>query len=86
MVFEAVRLELQGLPESLAVSSLATTALVLARELDNTRTSATAKSLCAKSLRETMTQLNEIASRDYRLDAVDELQQRRAQRLAAVAQ
>ncbi len=68
----------------LAESALASTALVLAEQLDKQGVSATAKSMCAKQLRETLAELRDLSRLEgEQEDALDELQQRRWRRLGA---
>lgn len=66
----------------LANSTLAASALALARELDAPRNSATSKSMCSKELREIMDRLRELAPVDKESDVVDELRARRKARVA----
>lgn len=66
--------------KALAESSLAASALVLARALDNPRNSATSKSMCSRSLIETMDRLLELAPPAEEKDKLDELSSRRAAR------
>ncbi len=81
-VVAAVRRDLERLGAPLAESALAATALALAGELDDTGTSATAKSMCARALTEVMTRLRELQPPEQEEDAVDELASRRQRRLA----
>lgn len=83
-VVEAVQRDLDRLALSLpalAVSAEAATALALARELDSVN-SATSKSMCARALVETMERLRAMAPPAKEGDGVDELEARRAARLA----
>lgn len=80
----AVRRDLADLAKrdrDLATSALAANALQLAREMDS-KNSATSKSMCARALNETMEKLRELAPPPADPDAVDELLERRAARLA----
>ena len=52
-------------------------ALALAREIDTPGNSSTSKSVCARSLLDTMAQLRELMPTDQEADALDELSQRR---------
>lgn len=84
-VLAAVERDIAGIArrdKALAGSALAATARALAREMDDPDTSATAKSLCAKALRESLDRMVEQAPAE-RSDRVDELARRREQRRAA---
>lgn len=63
-------------------STLAAAALELARQLDDVGNSATSKSMCARSLIETMDKLRELAPPEEESDALDDLAAKRAARLA----
>jgi hypothetical protein len=65
----------------LAESSLAASALALAREIDSPKNSATSKSMCARALRETMDRLRELAPAEEADDRLDDLSARRSARL-----
>lgn len=75
-VESAVLRDLDGLailaPE-LARSTLAATAVALAREIDSSRNSATSKSMCARELREAMNRLLELAPAPETNDRIDQL-------------
>ena len=64
------------------VAALEATAFVLAVELDSDVASATAKSNCAKELRETLDRIRELAPPVEVEDRIDELTARRAVVLA----
>lgn len=84
-VVAAVKRELRAIRRrdiDLSRSTLAMTAVALAKQLDNTAASATSKSMCAKALNETMAQLRERAPAEKAGDALDELTRRREERLA----
>lgn len=66
----------------LAQSGLAASALALARELDNPN-SATSKSMCGRTLLETLDRLRELSPPAKKHDRIDELAGRRAARRAA---
>ena len=86
-VTEAVKRDLAEIAKrdrALAESSLAATALALARELD-ARNSATSKSMCAKALNETMAMIRELAPAKQERDALDEIAERRSRRRAAAS-
>ena len=74
--------DLKRLPDELATSALAASALALARELDGAN-SATSKSMCAKAHMELMDRLRELAPPEETRDGLDEISARRARRLAA---
>lgn len=64
-------------------TALAASAMVLARELDASANSATSKSMCARSLLETMDRLQEMAPAGSAGDRLDELERARARRRGA---
>jgi hypothetical protein len=66
---------------SLATSALAMSAFVLADQLDNGRTSATSKSMCAKALLEIVNRLIALSPPEEKRDGLDDLATRRAKRL-----
>jgi hypothetical protein len=68
--------------KDLAAGALAATAQALARELDDQDTSATAKAACARELTATMSQIRNLAPKNERQDALDEIGARRAKRRA----
>lgn len=69
----------------LAESTLAASALALAREIDTAENSATSKSMCARALVETLDKLRALVPEQDAGDGVDELGSRRARRIAKVA-
>jgi hypothetical protein len=69
----------------LAESSLAATALALARAIDAPRTSPTAMSMCARELRELLDRLRELMPEGEERDRLDDLSARRATRVAGGA-
>lgn len=81
-VESAVERDLGALPEGLAGSALAATALALAREIDGDN-SATSKSMCANSLTAALERLRALAPPEREADGVDEIARRRAARRAA---
>jgi hypothetical protein len=84
LVEAAVRRDLDRLPSPLRGTTSAATAIALARELDRGRLMSTAP--VAKELRETMRELAAAAVQfEVKGDAVDELNQRRAERRTAAA-
>lgn len=89
MVIAAVRRDIDGLvarDPSIEGAALAAVALVLAAELDKTDISATAKSMCAKSLMDALERLREMVPARVLDDAVDDLTARRDERIAKAAQ
>lgn len=76
---------LAKLDADLAASALAASALVLARQLDNPKVSATAKSMCARTLLDTLDRLRELAPDEQEDDQLDQLSARRAARIAGRA-
>jgi hypothetical protein len=87
-VIDAVLADLASLKKrdsELAGSALAMSALTMAYEMSNPYTSATAKSMCAKALTDAMKQLRDLAPPAKEADAIDDLADRRAQRLAGAA-
>jgi hypothetical protein len=80
----AVRRDLAELPGELAERALAAAALTLARELDDPETSASAKSMCAGRLLETMRELRALIPKPRTKDAIDFIADARAARLAAL--
>jgi hypothetical protein len=89
-VAAAVQADLEELGElSRASRSLVASAFALARQLDAGDVSAAAKASCARSLRETMDRLRELAPADAGAgaagDALDQLRERRESRRAGAA-
>jgi hypothetical protein len=79
-VADATRRDLEEIAKrdpALARSTLAMSALCLAREMDSSGNSATSKSMCAKTLLDTMARLVELAPPAATKDGIDELKQRR---------
>jgi hypothetical protein len=84
-VVDAVRRDLESLArrdEALASGALAMSALALARSIDHLKTSATARSMCARALTETMEKLLALAPAEREEDGIDDLTARRAERRA----
>jgi len=67
---------------ALAESSLAMSALRLAREMDNAGNSATSKSMCAREMRDTLDRLRDLAPQEVPSDRLDDLARQRAKRRA----
>lgn len=68
------------LDADLAKSGLAAAALQLAREMDNSKNSATSKSMCARALRDTLADLRALAPTKKENDQLAELRAKRAKR------
>jgi hypothetical protein len=86
-VVEAVRRDLAAIAKldgPLAKGSLAASALALAREIDGDN-SATSKAMCSKSLNDTLATLRALAPEKKKDDTVDEIGDKRAERLARKA-
>lgn len=81
----AVRRDLARMPEDLAGSALAMSAVALAREIDGMN-SATSKSMCARALQDALRELRGLMPEEVVVDEVDELARRRADRRAGVAE
>lgn len=84
-VVAAVKRDLAGMGPRVADSGLAASALALAREIDKAKNSATSKSMCAKTLIETLDRLRAQAPSTREADGVDDLRERRAGRRSASA-
>lgn len=72
--------ELAKRDPSIPNGSLAATAIELAKQLDNPKNSATSKSMCAKSLSDTMDRLNELAPPKKEGDRLDAIKGRAARK------
>lgn len=87
-MFAAVQRDLEAIGragvdgKALMGSALAALALELASQLDDPGNSATAKSMCAGQLRDTMDRLRELTPKQAEKDGLDELAARRAGRRA----
>lgn len=75
--------EIQALGVEPATSAIAASALELARQLDNPRNSATAKSMCAGRLQEALDRLLELNPPKPEATPLDRIREDRALRLAA---
>lgn len=85
-VVEAVQRDLAEIGKhnpGLVKSGLAAMALALAAELDDAGNSATSKSMCAKTLLETLDRLRALAPEKPKENPLDEIRARREKRLAA---
>lgn len=82
-VVVAVRGEIRLL--ELQRSALAATALALAKQLDDSETSATSKSMCAKVLVETLDRMRAASGARRDPDRIDELGERRQTRRKAAS-
>lgn len=78
----AVERDLKRLPEELAESALAASALAMAREIDRSSNSATSKSMCQARLQDSLRELRELAPPAEEADQLDDLSARRKARLA----
>lgn len=88
MVVDGVKRDLDKIRRrdpDLATSALAMLALSLAADMDNPRTSATARSMGGKTLQDTLKQLWAMVPAEEGNSRLDELSERRAQRRAAAA-
>lgn len=81
-VRDAVERDLERLPEDLAGSALAASALALAQEIDRSGNSATSKSMCAKALQDVLRELRSLAPAEEEHDEIDELEAQRRRRIA----
>lgn len=77
--------ELAKRDPKLADSTLAASARAIAAELDDSKNSATSKSMCARALNETLERLYELMPAEEKKDRIDELTKRREQRRARTA-
>lgn len=82
-VVEAVERDLEKLGGDLKDSAMAASALALARELDDPSNSATSKSMCARSLMDTMDRLRQLAPPRREVDGITDLNSERERRRAA---
>lgn len=83
-VVDAVHRELDQIAKrdpDLALSGYAATAIALARDLDDPSSSATSKSMCARSLSDALDRLRELAPAEEKEDELDKLRNSRAKRL-----
>jgi hypothetical protein len=85
IVEKATRADLARLPDELAGSGLAMSAVVMARILDDPEGSFTSKSMCQARLQDALDRLRELAPVEEARDGIDDLTQRRAQRRAGGA-
>lgn len=77
-VVAAVKRELKQFSLKGRRSALAASALELAKQLDSSGNSATSKSMCSRSLIETMDRLRELEPEKKEKDRVDAIRERRA--------
>jgi hypothetical protein len=61
-------------------TALAAQAVELAKQLDSPENSATSKSMCARSLTETMDRINELAPEERKGDRLDDIKGKRARK------
>lgn len=81
-VVDALERYLGTLPANLAESPLAASALAMAREIDNAGNSATSKSMCQARLQDALKEIRTLAPEVLEADPLDELEHRRATRIA----
>lgn len=81
-VIEGVEHDLAALPEGLRKSGFAALALAMAERIDGGKGS---PSECGKVLSEQLSKLRELAPPEAKKGAVDDLNERRARRLAGVS-
>lgn len=79
----AVERDLKGLPDDLARSGLAVSALALARRLDDPKTSAAAAAAVQGRLADALVRLRSMVPPEVKGDGIDQLAERRADRLAS---
>lgn len=84
-VVDAIQRDLDAMPSGLSVSALAATALALGFELEHPYNSATSKSMCAKTLIESLDRLRALAPAEREADDLDDLAARRTARLGGSA-
>lgn len=84
-VVAAVKCDLAKLTPALEQSGMAAAALALARRIDSPKTSATATSMCARALSETLAELRALMPPEEENDGVDEIAERRATRREGAA-
>jgi hypothetical protein len=77
--------KVRSLDPVLADSALAASCLALAREIDSDTNSATSKSMCARTLLDTLDRLRELTPVQTEGDSLDDLATRRATRIAGSA-
>jgi hypothetical protein len=79
-VYESVERDLKNLGLAAQKSTLGATALALAAELDDSETSATAKSMCAKSMVDVFREIRALTPPKKERDGLDDLSARREAR------
>jgi hypothetical protein len=84
-VVEALERELEALGSKAAESTLAATALALAREMDSPKNGGTSKSMIAGQLTDTMGALLALMPAKPEDDEIERARKRRADRLAGTA-
>lgn len=84
-VLAAVRSDLEQFGERARGSTLAATALALAKELDKPKNSATSKSMCAKAMIDVLRELRSLAPPRLEADGITDLNAERAERRSRVA-
>jgi len=87
-VYDSVKSDLDEIAKvdkRLADSGLASLALAMAAEIDNTKNSATSKAMCAGRLHEAMERLRELTPERREADELDDLRAKREKRRAKAA-
>lgn len=85
MVRDALKHELDSMPDVVKTSTLAAAALELAKQLDSSVNGGTSKSMIAKELRETMRTLHDLAPPKQEESELDRRRRDRDERLARQA-
>lgn len=84
-VSEALERELAAMPQELRESTLAATAMSLADALDDPDNSATSKSMCGRVMLDILDRLRELAPPQQQTTQLDDIRNRRQQRLGLAA-
>lgn len=84
-VTQGVMSDLATFPTDLRAGALAATALSLAGSIDDPSTSATARSMCARALLDTLETLRDLCPPAKEADGLDDLSARRTARIARSA-
>lgn len=82
-VLTAVERDIAKLPDDLAESALAASAVAMALEIEHPYNSATSKSMCQARLMDALRELRALAPEEEAMDGIDQLAAKRAERLAA---
>lgn len=84
-VLSAVERDIAKLPDDLAESALAASAVAMALEIEHPYNSATSKSMCQARLVEALKELRALAPPAEEADAVNDIESQRAKRLARLS-